>query len=56
MHKDNRQNYSSYFKCYFVGNGHDDEFRDKSFILRSIANQDKLEIEEELQEKFDSDL
>ena len=56
MHKDNRQNYSSYFKCNFVGNGHDDEFRDKSFILRSIANQDKLNVEEELNEKFDEDL
>ena len=38
MHKDNKQNYSSYFKCEFVGNGHDEEFRNKSFILRSIAN------------------
>ena len=56
MHQDNKQNFASYFKVEFLGNGHAQEFQNKTFILRSIANQDKLTIEEELHERFDEDL
>jgi len=39
MHKDNRENYASYFKVMFVGAAHLPEFRDKTFILRAIQNE-----------------
>lgn len=40
----------------FVGNGHIEEFKNKTFILRSCANQDLIVIEDELRERFDEDL
>lgn len=56
MHKDQKQNYASYFKVEFLGNGHIKEFRNKTYILRSIANQDKLTVEEEINDIFDEEI
>ena len=49
MHKDQKKNYSTYFKVEFLGNAHLEEFRDKTFIMRT-PYQDKWDTEEELQE------
>ena len=56
MHKDQKSNYATYFKVKFIGNGHLSEFRDKSFILRTGANETVFWVEEELQRVYDDDL
>ena len=56
MHEDQRQHYASYFKVELLGNGHTEEFRNKTFILRAAALEDKLTIEDELMERFDEKL
>jgi len=55
MHKDQKKNYSTYFKVEFVGNAHLEEFRNKTFIMRT-PYQDKWDTEEELQEQYDSEI
>ena len=55
MHKDQKKNYSTYFKVEFLGNAHLEEFRDKIFIMRT-PYQDKWDTEEELQEQYDPDI
>ena len=51
-----RENHATYFKIKVFGNGHLQEFRDQTFILRTKANKTILEIEEKLLKRFDKEL
>lgn len=56
MNSDKKQNYTTYFKLQFIGNGHFFEFKDKTFILRSRMNEQALNIEDEMRDYFDKDI
>jgi len=56
MHKDNRENYASYFKVEFLGSRHTYDFQNKTFIMRGVANEDTSSIMDELIERYDEDL
>lgn len=56
MSKHARENHATYFKIKFFGQGHLEEFRDSTFILRTKANKTILETEEKLRKRFDPDL
>ena len=56
MNNDKKQNYTTYFKLQFIGNGHSYAFKDKTFILRSRMNEQALNIEDEMRDHFDSEI
>ena len=56
MHKDKRVNYASYFVAKFLGEAHEADFKDQTFILRAKANCSSIDLIDDLRDNFDDDL